>query len=467
MPVPLRDDGTPGPETHLVVFVHGFASDAQCWEVLQSLLGADSRFAGYEFRCYQYPTAFVQLRFLRRIPRLKELGSGLRAFLEPLLRDRYVDVTLIGHSQGGLVIQSYLADELTAGRGLALASLRQVILLGTPNAGSTIASPVRKLLFGAFSNPQERILRVLDDEIADIRRIVQERVVEATARQDHTLPVPIHAFWGQQDRIVLESSARGSFTSSAPLSGDHFGIIRPAGADDPDYDAISRAILEPVGHRHIFEIERFVFSITVAPREGADLIARYGRHERTVQSDNVAHVVRSAEFSHGNRCSSLFTIKYLTRNSGFIEPRMNRPNEASPDFAGRWKDEGTAVYYQFHPRPGETYELDMTVFKGFDEGHRDVHHHCGRQSYYRHYECVVDLSAYVKAGWIVIQAPELFYLPFDPDHDELCGHRNRSHPDPPVEAQDGRWRWDLEFLREGVVDVRWELRAPAGVRRDV
>ena len=35
------------------------------------------------------------------------------------------DVVLVGHSQGGLVIQSYLAEELTSGRGRTLAPLRQ------------------------------------------------------------------------------------------------------------------------------------------------------------------------------------------------------------------------------------------------------------------------------------------------------------------------------------------------------
>ena len=460
MPIPLRQDGTSGPNKHLVVFVHGFASDAGCWTPLLTLLKEDPRFSTCELRCYQYPTAFVQLNVLKRIPRLKELGSGLRAFLEPLLEDRYIDVTLVGHSQGGLVIQSYLADELTSGRGRMLWPLRQIITLGTPNAGSTIASPLRKLVFGIFSNPQERILRVLDEEIADIRRVVQERVVDATARTDQAVPIPIHAFWGQQDRIVRESSARGSFTSSAPLDGDHFGIIRPASADDPTYVAISRAILEPVGHQHVFEIERFLFSITVEPRSGPDIVARYGTNERIVQTDNVAHVIRSAQFSRRNRCSELCTIKYLTRNTGFIEPRMNRPNEASPDFAGRWKDDGTSAFFQFHPQAGELYELDVTVYKGFDEGHRDIHHHCGRQSFYRRYECIVDLSAYLNAGWTITRPPALCYLPYDPDHDELCGQRNKTFPDPPVEAANGRWRWDLEHLREGVIDVRWDVQAP-------
>ena len=86
MPTPLRDDGTAGPAKHLLVFVHGFASDAICWSPLQHLLSKDPRFIHFDLRCYEYPTALLQLHFLRRIPRLKELGCGLRAFLEPRLR---------------------------------------------------------------------------------------------------------------------------------------------------------------------------------------------------------------------------------------------------------------------------------------------------------------------------------------------------------------------------------------------
>jgi pimeloyl-ACP methyl ester carboxylesterase len=461
MPIPVRDDGTPGPDHHLMVFVHGFMSDAGCWNQLLDLLKHDERFANYDLRCYSYPTAFVQPNLLRRIPRLKELASGLRTFLDPLLDDLYIDVTLVGHSQGGLVIQSYLAEELAAGRGRGLAPIRQILLVGTPNAGSTIGSTFRRAFFAFFANPQERILRVLDDEVADIRRVIQQRVVDATERTEQAWPIPIHAFWGQQDGIVVESSARAAFSASTPLPGDHFGIIRPTGPQDPAYDTLSRAILEPVGHTHIFEIERFRFSVAVQPRPvDEEVLARYGGHERVVVSDNMAKVVQSVSFSRQNRCSNLFTMRYLTRNTGFVEPTVSHPNEASPDLVGRWKDEGTSAYFQFHPQNGARYELSAAVYKGFDDGHRDVHSHCGKQSFYRHYEFVIDLSAYLAAGWTVTKPPELYFLRFDPDHDELCARRNTAFPDPPVAVDNGVWRWDLEYLREGVVDVRWDIAAP-------
>jgi pimeloyl-ACP methyl ester carboxylesterase len=51
-----------------------------------------------------------------RLPTLKEAAKGLGTFLDPFFGDangdKYIDITLVGHSMGGLVIQSWLVHEL-------------------------------------------------------------------------------------------------------------------------------------------------------------------------------------------------------------------------------------------------------------------------------------------------------------------------------------------------------------------
>src|SRR5258707_641960 len=151
MPIPIRDDGTPGPAKHLVILVHGFSSSACCWDSLIRLLTNDNRFSNYEFRCFDYPTQMMHVGITRRIPTLSELGRDLRGFLQSSFGEasgeRYIDITLVGHSMGGLIIQSFIIDHLDDNLGSELKQIRQVILMATPNHGSTVVSWLRRMLY--------------------------------------------------------------------------------------------------------------------------------------------------------------------------------------------------------------------------------------------------------------------------------------------------------------------------------
>src|SRR6266511_2846923 len=122
----------------LAVFVHGFGSSADCWKPLLKLLSeepiVDARF---DLQCYEYPTAWFSMNPLKRIPRLEEIARGHAEYLDRC-RD-YPEITLVGHSQGGLVIQNYLADRVTKDVN-DLKRIRQAILIATPSLGSTMAS---------------------------------------------------------------------------------------------------------------------------------------------------------------------------------------------------------------------------------------------------------------------------------------------------------------------------------------
>ena len=136
MPVPLRDDGSPGPTRRLVVFVHGFNSNKDsCWRKLLNVLEKDKSLSDvFDFDAFEYETALFQASHLKRLPNIDELGAELGSHLDRILVDRdsgrqkYIDATLVGHSMGGLVIQSYLVQRLNSGKGMEFDRLRQVIL---------------------------------------------------------------------------------------------------------------------------------------------------------------------------------------------------------------------------------------------------------------------------------------------------------------------------------------------------
>jgi pimeloyl-ACP methyl ester carboxylesterase len=454
----------PASPRSLIVFVHGFGSSRACWTPLLELLRVDERVtARYEFECFEYPTAWFSFNPLRRIPRLRELGRALREFIDsPRFGGR--ELVLVGHSQGGLVIQSYLAELLEAGQGDRLAAIRQVVLIATPNLGSALLSPLRRLLGAILPNPQERTLRVLDPEIADIRAVITARVVGAQRRSAHAWPVPVTCFYGLQDGVVVEASARGPFRQVVPLEGDHFSILRPQGAEDRRYQEFVEALLEPAPHDAVYLIERFEHHVAVEPLGGEqDLDVTHGRITRTVRTDNRATVTRAVTFSRKNTCRAPFDLRYATRNQGFVRPTMSHDNQALPEEKGRWNDSGLEAVFRFRPKPGETFRLKVEVLKGFDAGHRDVHLHLRRDRYYQTVAVSLDLAPYLAAGWTVTQEPHLHFHAEDPEDHDMCAPRGLGRRVAPLDAAEpGTWRWELHDLGQGVVDLVWDVAPPPG-----
>src|ERR1700722_7630252 len=121
-----------------VVFVHGFISSPACWDPFVTRLEGDADFTtnGFTFKRFRYPTKFLEWNPSKRIPGIDECGAGLGAFLDTL--PECDQLFLVGHSMGGLVIQSYLAQKIGAQRGEDLKKIRSVILFATPNRGSMI-----------------------------------------------------------------------------------------------------------------------------------------------------------------------------------------------------------------------------------------------------------------------------------------------------------------------------------------
>ena len=466
MAIPVRDDGSPGPTKHLIVFVHGFCSSPATWDrMLAALKSDDSLSEQYEFCVFQYETHAVVWSPLRRLPEIDEVGRELDDFLKEKLGNRdneaYISTTLVGHSMGGLVIQSYVRRCLMEERGLDLDRIRQVILFATPSFGSPLAHGMRRFLFSLLPNRQEFILRVFDPQIRELHVFIRDHVLLAKERGKTRYALPFFCFWGDADNIVPEAYAKGFFEQGKPLPGDHNTLHAPETLTDKRYKMFCDALMHPHGHANIWEIEDFLFRIQVEPKPpNTEIEATHGTTKRIVRCDNVALVTRKVYFSRHNRSMQPFTLKYGTRNGGWLTAKIEGEHIPSPDKARVYEDHGFDVWYDIRPTPGTTAELEVQVYKGFDEGHRDFHMHLGRASYFRRVRYEVDLTAYVSAGWKVV-GPKLYFHGDDRDGHALCANRARVKPDPPgVADPTGVWKWDLEFLTEGVVDIVWDLQAP-------
>ncbi len=470
MATPVRDDGSPGPTRRLIVLVHGFNSSAATWQPLRRLLEQDAAVtAEFDIRCFSYATALGAMPILRRLPSLDEAGRSLASELKELVgteRDgAYIDVTLVGHSMGGLIIQSCLLTLLAPdGSARTLDHIRQVILFATPNFGSVALGWLRSVFFALTENPQERALRLFSAESTRVHEAIRDRVIFARRRARDEYPIPFHCFWGLSDAIVPAESARGHFPAGEPLPGDHSTVHCPAARDHQAYRHFVGALRFPHGHPNIWEIDQFTMRVKVTPQPpGTETVARHGTKQRIVVHDNVAAVTRQVVFSRHNHCREPYVLKYGTRNGGWIVPRISEPHITPADKLRLYDDNGCDAYYEVAPVPGGTATLDLIVYKGFDAGHRDYHMHLGRSSNYRRVRFDLDLSDYRRGGWR-IREPQLYFHPTDPGDHMLCAERAMINPDPPIAADpDGRWQWELEFVKEGVVDVVWDVEQPAPV----
>ncbi|RFZ63446.1 Alpha/beta hydrolase family protein [Mycobacterium marinum] len=87
------------------VFVHGIFSSQDVWQpLLTQLRQLPDVGERYAFPKFEYSSKKVVVNRMRRRPDLDTLADWLRTFLEHQCRE-HDELVLVGHSQGGLVVQ--------------------------------------------------------------------------------------------------------------------------------------------------------------------------------------------------------------------------------------------------------------------------------------------------------------------------------------------------------------------------
>lgn len=287
---------------------------------------------GYRFTRFRYPTKFLEWNPSKRMPGIDECGKSLGDFQDQLPESD--QLFLVGHSMGGLVIQSLLAQTMREQRGMDLAKIRCVIRFATANLGSTILSGRR----GIFSIFRENPCGVFSEQKVPMRTAALSHFVFFGAFKMTSFlrfPPAVHS-WRR-----------------APLSGGHKQILR-RGPDDPDdtrYPALKDALPDPVGHPSIYEIDRFAVNLAVLPDwPRTTFTLSDDAKPFTVQTDNVA--VRNVQivFSKQNRCSIPYDQAYrrsCLSPTAVVERAGGKATGRQPDLVMRpfrprldWDEEG-------------------------------------------------------------------------------------------------------------------------------
>ncbi|MYU47986.1 alpha/beta fold hydrolase, partial [Streptomyces sp. SID7803] len=154
-----------------LVLVHGLFSSAKVWKAFEALIADDPELAGWvSVHTFQYDSPLVRLRPDRRVAETDDIADQLGTFLSDGLPPHAERIVLVTHSQGGLVVQRFLARKLWHGEGAGAQpdqALHHVRL--PPNTGSGFFLTVRKYL-PLWRNPQERQLRPFDRAVTEAQR---------------------------------------------------------------------------------------------------------------------------------------------------------------------------------------------------------------------------------------------------------------------------------------------------------
>ncbi|MGY1941652.1 alpha/beta fold hydrolase [Nocardia gipuzkoensis] len=205
-----------------LVLVHGILSDGSAWDQLVDHVQHDSALVDrLSIHRVEYPTKLMEWKKTRRIPDISTIAQYLATEIAEIPDDQ--PVVFMAHSQGGLIVQRFLAQQLSAGKGLELARVKRFMMFATPNSGSQFLLSIRKWI----RNPQEEELRPLAEEITRTQQRILDGVVYARATTPSTAPIPIEAYAGLSDRIVRPQSALSLFPEGGVLPGDHSTLIRP------------------------------------------------------------------------------------------------------------------------------------------------------------------------------------------------------------------------------------------------
>jgi Alpha/beta hydrolase family len=223
-----------------IVFVHGINPSSDTWRPLLTLLKADDNLAGISFVTFDYSSPVITISPLKAIPDYDLLAVSLETFLDLELPSGG-DIMFVCHSQGGLIVQRFLAKLLLdPDRSEELQRIRSVVFFACPNSGSQIFATVRRVAGLVFKNPQERSLHPLDERVAAAQRTILHRLVYGRQYPDITL----YFYAGESDNTVRPTSAQGPFPKLGVLPGDHFTVIQPESASDRVYRVLKARILE-------------------------------------------------------------------------------------------------------------------------------------------------------------------------------------------------------------------------------
>jgi pimeloyl-ACP methyl ester carboxylesterase len=263
------------PQPIHVVFVHGFNSSADMWKSFTELIAGDPELSTFvTTSTFEYESKILNVNLVKRIAEIDDIADMLITDYRTKLRESS-RIVFVAHSEGGLVVQRFLARMLRNADGRALARIVRIVMFGCPNAGSEFFLKTRKILGIAIRNPQERELRPLVRAVVEAQQLVLNSIVNARTTSETECHIPIVAYGGASDGVVPPETSRWVFQQGGIVAGDHSSMVRPQSRDAQSYQALREELntaarpLEETGGSTADGLGDQAGPVTVAPPFGS------------------------------------------------------------------------------------------------------------------------------------------------------------------------------------------------------
>ncbi|KQY52133.1 alpha/beta fold hydrolase [Lysobacter sp. Root494] len=250
-PVVLHCQDYASESENLVLFVHGLGGSRYgTWKQFPKFVFED--FPDADVGLYQFTSAFGRWRLWESI----DLDQEARTFAG-LLRDRlshYKQITLIGHSMGGLLCKAAIHYLVTEGDNVAIERISGLVLMATPQLGSRWVTP-----FLGRLTPDGRALRIHSQLMTDVQSTFANKIaIDEGVHTRRKITIPTWAVLADGDFWVDPLSARIGLTSARvqTVRGWHTSIVKPTDKNSDAYTFVKDAIFK--------SFRRFAFDVFVA-----------------------------------------------------------------------------------------------------------------------------------------------------------------------------------------------------------
>lgn len=354
------------------------------------------------------------------------------------------EITLVGSRRACRVVRQYVVDHLTPddtrpdgelGDVRSIRRFRQLLLINPTTLYASLWCLIAAVLFAVAAPVAEFIgarapagsdaavlwlaVKMFSTAIAGVLGLVFVVMTTQEIRSS------VGLFSSMSDGSVVKRFRENVESGSKkrpltwPIPTRTMRVPRGRNETLPAAEQVIDAIKRPLAHLNIYDIELFERTFIIAPVDPADVprrIASFARENGRPNAivDNEAQYRAAVRFTAANRPSSIsdldeWFIRYGTSRGVVDVTAQYSDNLWRPQDFAEYERDRKRYEYHFRPIPSKAYELQLTVYGGYDPTERRSHTHLRPDAYYWRVRERLDLSAYVRGGFFIPSAPVVFF----------------------------------------------------------
>ena len=243
----IRNSHTMGPSSKAVLFIHGFTGQGiETWGEFPNRFRNHADLVGFDFFFWKYPSKlnFNPIQIVREgvvgsgDPGIELIGQSMSTVLETHFQD-YARLMLVAHSMGGLVVQSFVINEIKHNASQHLDRIVEIVLYATPSGGLASARRV------GFFKRQIQDMANEGHFIRNLRAEWQQHVESRRADENKPSHFRLTLVAGQRDRFVPEESSLEPFPldEHEVVLGNHIQLVKPEKSGDRTLEILKKRLL--------------------------------------------------------------------------------------------------------------------------------------------------------------------------------------------------------------------------------